>query len=71
MWLNPLETADLVTFTEEILNKKPIFLCSDTSIVELLLAKELEPTFYISDLSHLAHCCLSNYIWSTAVWVIS
>ena len=29
MWPNPQETADLVTFTEEILNKKLHFLCSD------------------------------------------
>ena len=29
MWPNPLETADLVTFTEEILNGKFRFLCSD------------------------------------------
>ena len=28
MWPNPEETADLVTFTEEILNRKLYFLCS-------------------------------------------
>ena len=28
MWPNPEETADLVTFTEEILNGKLHFLCS-------------------------------------------
>ena len=28
MWPNPLETADLVAFTEEILNEKLHFLCS-------------------------------------------
>ena len=28
MWPNPKETADLVTFTEEILNGKLHFLCS-------------------------------------------
>ena len=28
MWPNPQETADLVTFTEEILNGKIHFLCS-------------------------------------------
>ena len=27
MWPNPQETADLVTFTEEILNRKLHFLC--------------------------------------------
>ena len=29
MWPNPQETADLVTFTEEILTGKLHFLCSD------------------------------------------
>ena len=29
MWPNPQETADLVTFTEEILNEKLQFLWSD------------------------------------------
>ena len=28
MWPNPQETADLVTFTEEILNGKLHFLCN-------------------------------------------
>ena len=28
MWPNPQETADLVTFTEEILNRKLSFFCS-------------------------------------------
>ena len=30
MWPNPQDTADLVTFTEEILNGKLHFLCSGT-----------------------------------------
>ena len=29
MWLNQQETADLVTFTEEILNGTLYFLCSE------------------------------------------
>ena len=33
MWATPQETADLVTFTEEILNGKPNFLCSVGSSV--------------------------------------
>ena len=32
MWPNPQETADLVTFTEEILNEKLHFLCSVTNL---------------------------------------
>ena len=35
MWLNPQETADLVTFTEEILNGKLLFLCSADCINHL------------------------------------
>ena len=35
MWPNPLETADLVTFTELILNGTRHFLCSDWVIVEV------------------------------------
>ena len=31
MWPNPQFHADLVTFTEEILNGKPIFLCGEIS----------------------------------------
>ena len=31
MWPNPQETADWVTFTEEILNGKRHFLCRDTT----------------------------------------
>ena len=30
MWPNPQETAELVTFTEETLNEKFQFLCSDS-----------------------------------------
>ena len=32
MWPNPQETADLVTFTEEIPNEKLHFLCSVSSV---------------------------------------
>ena len=33
MWPNPDEPADLVTFTEEILNGKLHFLCSETKLI--------------------------------------
>ena len=36
MWPNPQETMDLVTFTEEILNGKLHFLCSDVFTVSLI-----------------------------------
>ena len=35
MWQNPQETVDLVTFTEEILNGKLHFLCSEILTLEL------------------------------------
>ena len=34
MWPNPLETADLITFTEKILSGKLRFLCSDYSTIK-------------------------------------
>ena len=39
MWPNPQETADLVTFTEEILNSKFHLLCSDTLEQKLKILK--------------------------------
>ena len=33
MWPNPQEAAHLVTFTEEILNEKLHFLCSDCAAI--------------------------------------
>ena len=39
MWPNPQETADLVTFTNEILNGKFHFLCSGIS--ELFLVASI------------------------------
>ena len=37
MWPNLQETADLVTFTEEILNGKLHFLCRENTFAQLLL----------------------------------
>ena len=44
MWPNPQETADLVTFTEEILNGKLHFLCSvnDKKVQHILVASDLD-----------------------------
>ena len=39
MWPNPQETVDLVTITEEILNEKLYFLCSENSVMTLNPAK--------------------------------
>ena len=44
MWPNPQETADLVTFTEEILNGKLHFLCS--VLGTLLFNKNMIDLFY-------------------------
>ena len=42
MWPNQQETADLVTFTEEILNGKLNFLCSESTLTKLdILVKDL------------------------------
>ena len=40
MWPNTQETEDLVTFTEEILNRKPHFLCSALAKSNELFLKE-------------------------------
>ena len=37
MWPNPQSPADLVTFTEEILNGKFHFLCSDRYLVIIII----------------------------------
>ena len=34
MWSNPQETADLVTFTEEVLTGKLHFMCSEKNSVD-------------------------------------
>ena len=45
MWPNPQVTADLVTFTEEILNRKLHFLCSDKNAMPVNIEKN-----FLSDL---------------------
>ena len=47
MWPNPQETTDLVTFTEEILNRKLHFLCSETisNFKKLDIGNHLSKTF--------------------------
>ena len=53
MWSNPQESADLVTFTREICNKKLHFLCSvkiDSSRIFLYLANgSLNPFMHIPE----------------------
>ena len=41
MLSNPQETADLLTFTEKILNEELHFLCSVTFGVKIILTEEI------------------------------
>ena len=46
MWPNPQETADSITFTEEIINGKRHFLCSDKNTnqkIGIAWEKKLKP----------------------------
>ena len=47
MWPNPQETADLVTFTEEILNGKLHFLYSDDTCEQLLRGQGVTWHYYL------------------------
>ena len=47
MWPNPQEAADLVTFTEEILNGKLLFLCSD-NIINFITRTSFTKTVYLT-----------------------
>ena len=48
MWPNPQEIADLVTFTEKILNGKLYFLCSDR---KKFIVSDMEQSYAISNLT--------------------
>ena len=45
MWPNPQETADLVKFTEEIFNRKPLFLCSDPISIRANFSGNIKGSF--------------------------
>ena len=47
MWPNPQEAADLVTFTEEILNGKLLFLCSE-NIINFITRAPFTETVYLT-----------------------
>ena len=47
MWPNPQFSADLVTFTEEILNEKLYFLCSDCQFGGGVCSEWLHKWFFI------------------------
>ena len=50
MWPNPQKTAGLVTFTEEIVNEKLRFLCSDNYDVEIVWGRRWRECFFVFDL---------------------
>ena len=52
MWPNLQKTVDLVTFTEEILNRKLHFLCSEilVDLLENMHASQDESAEYESDI---------------------
>ena len=47
MWPNPQETADLVTFTEEIINGKLHFLCSVIKLTKICKENQMWNVLYI------------------------
>ena len=74
MWPNPQETADLVTFTKEILNGKIHFLCNEInpSLVTFLLVMALTVNFKLDlDFTYFACFVRKSCIWCFAIftWV--
>ena len=57
MWQNPQETADLVTFTEEILNGKLHFLCSVKDELSVTFKLNLRFEDFINSLIHRQISC--------------
>ena len=59
MWLNPQETADLVAFTEEILNEKLHFLSS------VAFFQSFPATRMLDSFLQIANCARGyfDYIW--------
>ena len=58
MWPNPQETANLVTFTEEILNRKLHFLCSEYGRCR---SAEVQLQMNTVILKHLKKCHVKDY----------
>ena len=64
MWSNPQSPANLITFTEEILNGELQFLCSATSSIEILGLNKLKHIVFflnilliILEQLYSKHCC--------------
>ena len=60
MWPHPQETADLVTFTEEILNGKFHFLCSVYQTVLITSQMKIENKFFFNLI--LQKCALNKML---------
>ena len=69
MWPNPQEIGDLVIFTEEILNGKLRFLCSDGNY-KTHSFKQGKPTFYFLAQNYAPVCMVSESRFSISqkVW---
>ena len=77
MWPNPQETADVVTFTGEILNGKFNFLCGD--VLQFGKAKWIEKDWSnnisLLDLYHLIfimaslHCKNMKYVYNSVAYL--
>ena len=63
MWPNPQETADLVTFTEEILIGKLHFLCSANINIEVFAMKCLFLDIYVSPECHFTKIIRLQSFW--------
>ena len=70
MWPNPQKTANLVTFTEEILNEKLHFLCSVCSLFSLVYRSEKNVTKNIEKLEYLnlKKFCVSFFLWTSYMY---
>ena len=68
MWSNPNETADLVTFTEEILNGKLLFLCSSGSSRDSLFNSLMHNVPQNSQINFNLIYCLILKICETVLW---
>ena len=61
MWPNPQETADLVTFTEDILNGKSSFLCSVTSAQKVRRHRIFRP--WVAEKQHTEMFLVTNFVY--------
>ena len=74
MWPNPQETADLITFTEEILHGKLHFLCSETLretqlLKGLVSMKIIDILLFLKQLHYfITPSLITEKIWIPPFW---